>query len=75
MEIVKNHCSTDSEYITFRQAWEIVDLPLYYLLGDSKVRIDHKNITDLSDRLVRKISYDFNLTSYLITEWEDYSNE
>lgn len=71
MGIVKNHCSTDSEYITFIQAYEIVDLPLYYLLGDTKVRIDYRNIDSLSDRLVRKISYDFNLTSYLITEWEE----
>lgn len=69
MEIVKNHCSTDSEYITFRQAWEILDLPIYYLMGDKYIRIDHTNIQQVQDRLIAKLRADHKDFRYLILEW------
>lgn len=69
MGIIKNHCSTDSEYITFRQAWEILDLPIYYLMGDKYIMLDHTNINQLQDRLVAKLKADYRKPGYLILDW------
>ena len=69
MGMVKNHYSTDSEYITFRQAWEILDLPIYYLMGDKYIRLDHTNIQQVQDRLIAKLRADHKDFRYLIVEW------